>query len=114
MTNYVIDYFELPSSDPRKSRDFFSKAFNWKMLSYGDTYHEIREAGALAGVNGDGEDRSAAPLMGIRTDDITAAEKAIVSAGGAITRPTYDYPGGKRFFFRKPGGAELLVYQPNE
>ncbi len=34
----------------------------------------------------------------------------MVAAGGVITRPAYDFPGGRRFFFREPGGAELAVY----
>ena len=50
----------------------------------------------------------------IRTTDIAQAERDVVAAGGTVTRPTYDYPGGKRFFFREPGGAELSVYQPAE
>jgi predicted enzyme related to lactoylglutathione lyase len=114
MTSFVIDYFEVPSRDALRSRDFFQTAFGWEMLSYGDGYHEIRNAGTLAGVNGVAEDHGSAPLMGIRTSDIAAAEAAVVAAGGIITRQTYGYPGGKRFFFREPGGAELLMYQPNE
>ena len=113
MTTYVIDYFEIPTSDTARSRAFFGAAFGWKTMSYGDTYDEIRDAGVLAGVNGDAGDRSAQPLLGIRTSDIASAEKAVVEAGGAITRKTYEYPGGRRFLFREPGGAELLVYQPS-
>jgi hypothetical protein len=26
----------------------------------------------------------------------------------------HDYPGGRRFFFREPGGAEFLVYSVTE
>jgi predicted enzyme related to lactoylglutathione lyase len=114
LASYVIDYFELPSSDSALSRAFFGNAFGWKTVTFGDTYDEIRDAGALAGVNGDTTDRSAHPVMGIRTSDIVTAAKAVVAAGGTITRKTYDYPGGKRFFFREPGGAELVVYQPGE
>jgi predicted enzyme related to lactoylglutathione lyase len=114
VTDYVIDYFEVPSSDSGASRAFFAKAFGWATLSYGDTYDEIREAGVLAGINGDAADRSGAPLMGIRTSDIAAAERAVLAAGGSISRQTYAFPGGKRFYFREPGGAELMVYQPAE
>ena len=31
-------------------------------------------------------------------------------AGGAITRPIYALPGGRRFHFREPSGNELAVY----
>ena len=45
---------------------------------------------------------------------LAAAAAAIVASGGTITKPVYGYPGGKRLFFREPGGAELMVYQPEE
>ena len=54
----------------------------------------------------------AAPVIGIRTTDIAKAERDVVAAGGVLTRSPYDYPGGRRFFFREPGGAELMVYSP--
>lgn len=114
MAKYEIDYFELPVSDAPGSSLFFSEAFGFAAQAYGEDYIEVREAGVLGGLNGDAADRSAAPLIGIRTDDLAAAEAAIVAAGGVITRPAYAYPGGRRFFFREPGGAELLVYQPAE
>ena len=114
MTRYEIDYFEIPARNAAESSAFFTRAFGFGALSYGDDYVEIRDAGVLGGVNADAGDRPSAPLIGIRTDDISAAETAITTAGGTITKPVYDYPGGKRLFFREPGGAELLVYQPNE
>lgn len=109
----VVDYCELPSRDAMASRDFFDKAFGWSFVDYGGTYAEIRGAGTLFGINADATDRSAAPLVGIRTDDIVAAEAAVVQAGGTVTRVIYNYPGGRRFFFKEPGGAELMVYQPS-
>ncbi len=114
MASYEIDYFEIPVADAGKSSAFLSKAFGFGAQAYGDDYVEVLEAGVLGGLNGDAKDRSAAPLIGIRTDDIAAAEKAIIAAGGTITRPAYSYPGGKRLFFGEPGGAELMVYQPDD
>lgn len=114
MASYKIDYFELPAADASATSNFFTQAFGFSSLSYGPSYVEIREGGVLGGVNADQEDRAAAPLIGIRTDDIEAAAAAIVAAGGTITKPAYPFPGGKRLYFREPGGAELLVYQPEE
>jgi predicted enzyme related to lactoylglutathione lyase len=34
----------------------------------------------------------------------------VQAAGGVITRPPFDYPGGRRFHFREPGGTELAVH----
>jgi predicted enzyme related to lactoylglutathione lyase len=114
MASYVIDYFELPVSDAPRSSAFFNKAFGWSAQSFGDGYIEVRDAGVLGGLNGDAGDRPPTPVVGIRTDDIEAAQQAVVAAGGTITRAVYNYPGGRRFLFREPGGAELLVYQPSE
>jgi predicted enzyme related to lactoylglutathione lyase len=114
MANYVIDYFEIPAADASRTSTFLTRAFGFGALAYGDAYIEVRDGGVLGGINADKSDRPAAPMIGIRTDDITAAEKSISASGGTITKPTYDYPGGKRLFFREPGGAELMVYQPND
>jgi predicted enzyme related to lactoylglutathione lyase len=112
MATYEIDYFELPVASPKTSSAFFAKAFGFGAQAFGEGYIEVRDGGVLGGLNGSSE--SQAPLIGIRTDDIAAAEKAITAAGGTITKSMYDYPGGKRFFFREPGGSELLVYMPTE
>lgn len=112
MATYEIDYFELPVTSARDSSAFFTKAFGFGSQAFGDGYIEVRDGGVLGGLNGTGE--SKAPLIGIRTDDIEAAAAAIKAAGGTITRDVYDFPGGKRLFFREPGGSELLVYQATE
>jgi len=111
---FTLDYMELPSTDATKSRTFFADAFGWTYADYGGTYAEIRGAGLLFGVNADRDDRSAAPMAVIRTNDIDKAVEGVVAAGGVITREPYDFPGGRRFFFREPGGSELAVYMSSE
>lgn len=113
MTSYLIDYFELPTSATATSSGFFSKAFGWGEKQYGPGYSEILDAGVLGGLNA-GDERPAAPLIGIRTDDLEAAQAAVEGAGGTVTVAAQDYPGGRRFQFREPGGAVLLVYCPAE
>ena len=111
---YTLDYLELPSTDAIKSRAFFGAAFGWSFVDYGGTYAEIRGAGLTFGVNADSDDHSRATIPVIRATDLVAACSAVVAAGGVITREPYDYPGGRRFFFREPGGAELAVYTTAE
>ena len=113
MTRFVIDYFELPTSATAASSAFYAKAFGWGDKPYGPDYSEIVDAGVLGGLNSS-DGRPAAPLIGIRTDDLEAAQAAVEGAGGTITVPAADYPGGRRFQFREPGGAVLLVYRPAE
>ena len=111
---YTIDYFEIPTSDNAKSRAFMAKAFGWSFVNFGGDYDEIHDCGVVGGLNADGKDRSAAPMLVIRTGDIEQAERDVVAAGGTITKKPYDFPGGRRFFFREPGGAELAIYQSND
>ena len=114
MPSFTIDYFELPAESVAPSQAFFEAAFGFGQTPYGPTYSEITGGGVLGAVNADATDRSAAPLIGIRTDDIGAALRAIEAAGGTVTKPVYDYTCGPRFFFPEPGGNEMLVYCPLE
>ena len=106
---YQIDYLEFPSADGADTRRFLGEAFGWQFTSYGPTYIGINGAGIDAGVDSDA-DRPSAPLAVIRTEDLELAEREVVAAGGKITRPAFDFPGGRRFHFREPGGVELAVW----
>lgn len=110
MASYQIDYLEFPSADGRKSRRFFEEAFGWSFLDYGPTYHAIEAAGIEAGIQGDANEATAAPLAIVRTGDLEAAQRAVELAGGVITRAAFDFPGGRRFHFREPGGNEMAVW----
>ncbi|MNW16054.1 hypothetical protein D3C71_2147730 [compost metagenome] len=50
----------------------------------------------------------------IRTQNLDDAERRVKAAGGTITRPQFDFPGGRRFHFREPGGNEMAVYVASE
>ena len=111
---YEIDYVEFPSIDNVSSRQFFADAFGWTFVSFSPSYDEIRGAGLLAGVDSGQAVKSAAPLAVIRTTDFEAAKRAVIAAGGVITLPLFEYPGGRRFHFREPGGSELGVWTRDE
>ena len=109
MTMFRLDYLELPSTDGKGSSDFLVRAFGWGMTDFGPVYTQVENAGLLAGIDSSDE-RVAAPLPVIRTDDLDAAQAAAERAGGTITRPQYDFPGGRRFYFRAPGDIDMAVY----
>jgi predicted enzyme related to lactoylglutathione lyase len=104
-----LDYIEFPSADRAATSDFFRAAFGWGMISYGPDYDALDGAGMDGGID-QSPDRVAATMAVVQTDDLDAAEARVVAAGGVITRPQYDFPGGRRFHFREPGGNELAVY----
>ncbi|MDN5727174.1 MAG: hypothetical protein L0G99_14770 [Propionibacteriales bacterium] len=42
--------------------------------------------------------------------DLDQTVAAVEAAGGTIVRPTYSFPGGRRFHFNDPSGNELGVF----
>ena len=108
-----LDYIEFPSSNRPVSSAFFRAAFGWGITSYGPIYDGINDAGIDGGVD-QSDNRVAATMAVVRTDNLDDAERRVVAAGGTITRAQFDFPGGRRFHFREPGGNEMAVYVASE
>lgn len=108
-----IDYIEFPSDNRAASNAFFRAAFGWGMTSYGPDYDGITDAGIDGGID-QAPGKVATTMAIVRTDDLDAAERRVVLAGGVITTPQFDFPGGRRFHFREPGGNELAVWVARE
>jgi len=108
-----IDYVEFPSTNRAMSSAFFQAAFGWGIVSYGPDYDGLTDAGIDGGID-QAESRVSATMAVIRTGDLDAAERRVLAAGGTITRPQFDFPGGRRFHFREPGGNEMAVYIAQE
>ena len=49
-------------------------------------------------------------LVILKAADLEAALARVTAAGGVVTRPIFAFPGGRRFQFREPGGAEIGVW----
>ncbi|MDB5537151.1 MAG: hypothetical protein JWP26_3718 [Devosia sp.] len=108
-----IDYIEFPSSNRAVTSAFFQAAFGWGITSYGPDYDGLNDAGIDGGVD-QSAGKVAATTAILRTDDLDGAEQRVIAAGGVITQPQFDFPGGRRFHFREPGGNELAVYVARE
>lgn len=104
-----IDYIEFPSSNRALTSAFFQAAFGWGITSYGPAYDGLEGAGIDGGID-QADARVAATMAVVRTGDLDDAERRVLAAGGTITRPQFDFPGGRRFHFREPGGNEMAVY----
>jgi predicted enzyme related to lactoylglutathione lyase len=46
----------------------------------------------------------------VYASDLAGIEQTIVAAGGKIVKPTFSFPGGRRFHFADPNGNELAVW----
>jgi predicted enzyme related to lactoylglutathione lyase len=105
-----VDYIEFPATDIAATRAFYERVFGWKFTDYGPDYTSF-EDGRLAG----GFAKAPAPPRGgalvvIYAADLEAMEAGIVAAGGVIVKPTFSFPGGRRFHFTDPTGNELSVW----
>ncbi len=102
-----LDYLELPGGDLPTTKTFYAAAFGWQFIDYGPSYAAFNE-----GLDG-GFDADAAtpkPLPVLWASDLEAMVEKVTAAGGEITLPIFDFPGGRRFHFRDPAGNELAVW----
>ena len=107
--HHRIDYLEFTVASIAASKAFYGDAFGWTFQDYGPDYCEFRD-GRLTGGFFHGEPRPGGPLVMLASDDLAASEAAVTRAGGRITRPVFEFPGGRRFHFTDPDGYELAVW----
>jgi uncharacterized protein len=109
-----INYVELPAGNGAATKQFYAKAFGWNFTDFGPTYAATLTGDVDLGLQSDLSDATKAPLVVIDVDDLEAALQSVIAAGGEITRPIFQFPGGRRFHFRDPSGNELAVVKADE
>ena len=108
-----ITYVELPTRDVAATKLFYASAFGCAMTDFGPSYAATTDGDVDLGLQGDGDEAPAAPLVIFTTDDLEAQLAAVETAGGTITKPIFAFPGGRRFHFRDPAGNELAALMPD-
>ena len=104
----TIDYVEFSSPELEATQSFFAKAFGWSFVEYGPNYRDIQNAGLGGGV---GRNDFGSPLIVLKADDLEGALVAIKAAGAEITKEIFEFPGGRRFEFKEPGGNAMAVWK---
>ena len=105
-----IDYIEFAVADVAVAKRFYGEVFGWKFTDYGPDYASFEDGPLTGGFSGGGSARPGGPLVVIYAADLEAVLEAVKAAGGKVIRPTYDFPGGRRFHFQDPSGHELAVW----
>lgn len=111
--NEKINYIELPAKDMAATKAFFRAVFGWSFVDYGDDYTAFSNAGvdggffksALAATTGHGS-----ALVVFYSANLEKTRAKIERAGGAILKPVFSFPGGRRFHFGDPNGNEYAVW----
>jgi predicted enzyme related to lactoylglutathione lyase len=105
-----IDYIELNVSDLARSKAFYGGAFGWQFTDYGPSYCAFSDGRLDGGFTTAEPPCPGGPLVILYADDLAAMLEKVRSVGGAIVKPIFDFPGGKRFHFTDPDGYELAVW----
>ena len=113
-SNGKICYIELPASDIRRSADFYSAVFGWKIRQHGDGSTAFDDTtGQVSGTWVLGRSPSTNPglLVYIMVDSVAATLDAITANGGEIVQQIGADAPEITARFRDPGGNVLGLYQ---
>lgn len=109
----TINYLELPAIDIPATKKFFEDVFDWSFTDYGDEYTAFSEERLEGGFYQSDEKsltENGATLIIFYSDDLESTQNKIKKAGGRVIKPTFSFPGGRRFHFTEPSGNELSVW----
>ncbi len=98
MAKHKVVHFEIPTGDFKKSKEFYSKTFGWKMKTWGNEYMmaittdidaKTQRPTEMGGINGGfyvRKNKSQQPSFVIETDSIEKTLAKAIKAGGKIKR----------------------------
>ena len=105
------NFLELPVGDLAGAKAFYAAAFGFLFTDFGPSYASTMSGDTDIGLQADVSEQPAAALPVIDVADLDATQAAVLAAGGILTRPTFAFPGGRRFHFRDVAGHEIAVMQ---
>ncbi|MBE7454476.1 MAG: VOC family protein [Kofleriaceae bacterium] len=109
--HHTIDYIELTVTDMAAARRFYAAAFGWAFTDYGPGYAGIRVGDReVGGLRLDDAVRAGGPLVILYSDELETTLAGVAAAGGAVVKPIFSFPGGRRFHFTDPAGNELAAW----
>lgn len=108
-----INYVEFLARDIEATKVFFTEVFGWLFDDFGSDYTTFSDEGLDGGfykseLSSTTEKGSA--LIIFYSQELEITEAKIINAGGIIIRPTFPFPGGRRFHFSEPSGNEFAVW----
>ncbi len=112
--HHQIDYIEFNVTDMEAAKQFYAAAFGWEFIDYVPEYVGIRKPGVegqeVGGLRLMETVAQGGPLVILYSKDLEQSQVQMGAAGGTITAPIFDFPGGRRFQFCDPCGNELAVW----
>lgn len=111
-----INYVEFPAKDIKVAKDFFATVFGWSFTDYGTAYTAFSNEGIDGGFFQAQQvmaTEKGSALIVFYSNDLEQTRIKIERAGGAIVKPIFSFPGGRRFHFADPNGNEYAAWSDN-
>jgi predicted enzyme related to lactoylglutathione lyase len=108
-----INYLEIPAKDLKLTKKFFTQAFEWEFIDYGEEYSAFTNAGIDGGfyqADLTVSTKNGSPLIVLLSQDLQLTQEKIIAAKGKIIKDIFSFPGGERFHFTDPSGNEYAVW----
>lgn len=108
-----MNYVEFPARDLEASKRFFTAAFGWAFTDYGPDYSSFSNQGLDGGfyrADKIASVENGSALIVFYSAELETTMDKVRKAGGDITQPIFDFPGGRRFHFTDPSGNEFAVW----
>ena len=125
-----VVHFEMPTKDKKRTADFYSQAFGWKMIQLDekmgnyliaqtaetDENNMVKTPGAINGGFFDYEDKEGMniPHLVIAVDNLDESIEAVKTAGGEVVGEKMDIPGIGMYASLKDTDGNLVgMLEPN-
>lgn len=117
--HHSLSYLEIACRDLVGSKHFFSTVFDWSFTDYPDpkSGEVAYSAFNLDNINGGffasnkvACQSNGSALIVFYSEDLSKTQSIIEAAGGIISTPAFDFPGGQRFHFCDPSGNEFAAW----
>ena len=110
-TENRVDYVEIPVTDLKKTREFFSSLFGWSFTDWGDDYMSFNDGRLEGGFRRSSEPApSSGVLLVFYSGNLERDLQRVVQLGGVISQEIFSFPGGRRFHFVDPVGTEYAMW----
>ncbi|MBT8067112.1 MAG: VOC family protein [Gammaproteobacteria bacterium] len=108
-----IDYVEIPVTDLKRARDFFSSLFGWSFQDWGDDYMSFNDGRIDGGFRRSTEPAvSTGVLLIFYSENLERDLERVKALGAEISQEIFAFPGGRRFHFIDPSGNEYAIWSP--
>ena len=111
-----INYIEFPAKNIDTTKAFFKAIFNWDFVDYGPDYTAFSNQGLDGGFFKSDlvvSTKNGSALVVFYSENLEQTSSKIELSNGAIIKPIFSFPGGRRFHFSDPNGNEYAVWSDN-